>query len=109
MKREIEDLLFKMQTGENCVGETADKLFDLMNVKGNVPKMRNPPPPPPKAEHLTANVKLDQEPTTWELTPKLKYYVYGADHYRKRVLMQCWKDNNGRENWRPVPTEFDEL
>jgi hypothetical protein len=29
MKKEINDLLLKMQSGENCIGETANKLFDL--------------------------------------------------------------------------------
>jgi len=33
MKRKINDLLLKMQTGENCIGETANKLLDLYNVK----------------------------------------------------------------------------
>lgn len=33
MKKEINDLLLKMQTGENCIGETANKLLDLYNVR----------------------------------------------------------------------------
>jgi hypothetical protein len=33
MKKQINDLLLKMQTGENCIGETANKLLDLYNVR----------------------------------------------------------------------------
>lgn len=29
MKDKINDLLIKMQTGDNCIGETANELFDL--------------------------------------------------------------------------------
>ena len=29
MKKQINDLLLKMQSGETCIGETANKLFDL--------------------------------------------------------------------------------
>jgi hypothetical protein len=29
MKKEINDLLLNMQSGESCIGETANKLFDL--------------------------------------------------------------------------------
>jgi len=32
MKKQINDLLLKMQTGENCIGETANKLLDLYGV-----------------------------------------------------------------------------
>lgn len=32
MKKQINDLLLKMQTGENCIGETANKILDLYNV-----------------------------------------------------------------------------
>ena len=32
MKKKINDLLLKMQTGENCIGETANHLFDLFGV-----------------------------------------------------------------------------
>ena len=32
MKKQINDLLLKMQTGENCIGETANHLFDLFGV-----------------------------------------------------------------------------
>jgi DNA-directed RNA polymerase subunit M/transcription elongation factor TFIIS len=32
MKKQINDLLLKMQIGENCIGETANKLLDLYNV-----------------------------------------------------------------------------
>ena len=33
MKKQINDLLLKMQTGENCIGETANKLLDLYSVR----------------------------------------------------------------------------
>jgi hypothetical protein len=35
IKKQIDDLLFKMQVGEYCVGQTSDKLFDLFlqNIK----------------------------------------------------------------------------
>lgn len=36
MKKEINDLLLKMQTGENCIGETANKLLDLFAVSGSL-------------------------------------------------------------------------
>lgn len=29
MKKQINDLLLKMQNGENCIGETANQLLDL--------------------------------------------------------------------------------
>ena len=29
MKKKINDLLLKMQSGENCIGDTANLLFDL--------------------------------------------------------------------------------
>ena len=32
MKKQINDLLLKMQTGENCIGETANELLNLYNV-----------------------------------------------------------------------------
>ena len=32
MKKQINDLLLKMQAGENCIGETANKLLDLFSV-----------------------------------------------------------------------------
>lgn len=32
MKKQINDLLFKMQNGENCIGETANALFILCVV-----------------------------------------------------------------------------
>jgi hypothetical protein len=35
MKKQINDLLLKMQTGENCIGETANKLLDLLGVSGS--------------------------------------------------------------------------
>ena len=37
MKKQINDLLLKMQTGENCIGETANKLLDLYNVSVSLP------------------------------------------------------------------------
>jgi len=35
MKKQINDLLLKMQTGENCIGETANQLLDLFAVSGS--------------------------------------------------------------------------
>jgi hypothetical protein len=32
MKKQINDLLLKMQNGENCIGETANELLNLYNV-----------------------------------------------------------------------------
>ena len=32
MKKQINDLLLKMQTGENCIGETANELLNLFSV-----------------------------------------------------------------------------
>ena len=34
MKKQINDLLLKMQNGENCIGETANQLLDLFAVSG---------------------------------------------------------------------------
>lgn len=34
MKKQINDLLLKMQNGENCIGETANHLLDLFAVSG---------------------------------------------------------------------------
>ena len=36
MKKQINDLLLKMQTGENCIGEPANKLLDLYNVSNSL-------------------------------------------------------------------------
>ena len=35
MKKQINDLLLKMQNGENCIGETANKLLNLYNGSGS--------------------------------------------------------------------------
>jgi hypothetical protein len=35
MKKQINDLLLKMQNGENCIGETANQLLDLFAVSGS--------------------------------------------------------------------------
>jgi len=32
MKKQINDLLLKMQTGENCIGKTANELLNLFSV-----------------------------------------------------------------------------
>lgn len=32
MKKEINDLLLKMHSGENCIGETANKLLELFPI-----------------------------------------------------------------------------
>jgi hypothetical protein len=37
MKKEINDLLLKMQTGENCIGETANQLLHLFAVSNSLP------------------------------------------------------------------------
>ena len=34
MKKQINDLLLKMQNGENCIWETANQLLDLFAVSG---------------------------------------------------------------------------
>lgn len=36
MKKQINDLLLKMQTGENCIGETANELLNLFSVSGSM-------------------------------------------------------------------------
>ncbi|MBF05010.1 MAG: hypothetical protein CMP76_17170 [Flavobacterium sp.] len=36
MKKQINDLLIKMQSGENCIGQTANQLLDLFNVSGSL-------------------------------------------------------------------------
>ena len=36
MKKQINDLLLKMQNGENCIGETANHLFDLFAVSSSL-------------------------------------------------------------------------
>lgn len=38
MKKQINDLLLKMQNGENCIGETANQLLDLFTVSSMLPK-----------------------------------------------------------------------
>jgi hypothetical protein len=35
MKKQINDLLLKMQTGENCIGETANALLILYSVSNS--------------------------------------------------------------------------
>lgn len=32
LKKEINDLLIKMQSGESCIGETANHLLELLNI-----------------------------------------------------------------------------
>ena len=39
MKEQINDLLLKMQNGENCIGETANQLLDLFAVSGSLPSV----------------------------------------------------------------------
>ena len=36
MKKQINDLLLKMQTGENCIGDTANQLLYLFAVNGSL-------------------------------------------------------------------------
>lgn len=36
MKKQINDLLLKMQNGENCIGKTANQLLDLFAVNGSL-------------------------------------------------------------------------
>ena len=36
MKKQINDLLLKMQTGENCIGDTANQLLYLFAVSGSL-------------------------------------------------------------------------
>ena len=36
MKEQINDLLLKMQNGENCIGETVNQLLDLFAVRGSL-------------------------------------------------------------------------
>lgn len=36
MKKQINDLLLKMQNGENCIGETANQLLDLFAISGSL-------------------------------------------------------------------------
>ena len=39
MKEQINDLLLKMQNGENCIGETANQLLDLFAVSSSLPSV----------------------------------------------------------------------
>jgi len=44
MNEKINNLLLKMQTGENCIGETANELLNLYNfgiIEGNLPLWTN--------------------------------------------------------------------
>lgn len=44
MKKQINDLLLKMQNGENCIGETANELLNLYSVsitEGKLPLWTN--------------------------------------------------------------------
>ena len=36
IKKQINDLLLKMQNGENCIGETANNLFHLFNTSSDI-------------------------------------------------------------------------
>ena len=38
MKKQINNLLLKMQAGENCIGETANELLNLFSVSGSYSK-----------------------------------------------------------------------
>ena len=37
MKKQINDLLLKMQNGENCIGETANQLLELFAISSSLP------------------------------------------------------------------------
>ena len=45
MKKQINDLLLKMQNGENCIGETANELLNLYNVSGSFISVGEKEPP----------------------------------------------------------------
>jgi len=53
MKKQINDLLLKMQTGENCIGETANKLLDLYSVSSS---SKPKPPKPPLCRVLRTGI-----------------------------------------------------
>ena len=41
MKKQINDLLLKMQTGDNCIGETANALLILFKVRRSATESAN--------------------------------------------------------------------
>ena len=45
MKKQINDLLLKMQNGENCIGETANQLLDLFAASGSFISVSEQEPP----------------------------------------------------------------
>lgn len=42
MKEKINDLLLKMQSGENCIGDTANELCSLFGVSGSYSVQTDP-------------------------------------------------------------------
>lgn len=41
MKQQINDLLLKMQNGENCISETANQILDLFTITTSLPIERH--------------------------------------------------------------------
>ena len=70
MKKQINDLLLKMQTGENCIGETANYLLNLFDVS-------------PRLFYVVAHSQYTEG--SWEQISN------GFDTYEKAVK---YRDNN---------------
>lgn len=61
MKKQINDLLLKMQNGENCIGETANQLLDLFAVSGSL--------------SFKEQMKQDIIPRVWQMAEKEKEHL----------------------------------
>jgi hypothetical protein len=73
MKEQINNLLLKMQTGENCIGETANQLLDLFTVSGSLPT---------------------REQSKWAMLRRKTKFVHNMDRFssRKNAYKQGWRD-----------------
>lgn len=59
MKKQINNLLLKMQNGENCIGETANQLLDLFVVSGSdIPKYTE--------DQVREAIEMAREPEYWD-------------------------------------------
>lgn len=84
MKKQINDLLLKMQTGENCIGETGNKLFDLFAFSGS-------------SSFVCQGCKCE---VPNEFSVKTDGYCYLCDP--KVTLEECLQDGCP-EAWRQLP------
>ena len=86
MKKQINDLLLKMQNGENCIGETANQLLDLFAVISSPIKLE---PVLAEIEHIN-----DLGKSTWYEV------VYFDGNWRCYAGSKTFKDGERVIKWK---------